>query len=54
MLDEEKTNQIFKIRLNDSRVRVVLPKSIYIEHIECFVIKSVEYYSKYLKLNKIK
>lgn len=49
ILDEEKPNQIPKIRFNESRIRKVLPKSIDNEHIEDFVIKSIEYYSKYLK-----
>lgn len=49
ILGEEKANQVPKIRFNESRIRKVLPKSIDNEHIEDFVIKSIEYYSKYLK-----
>lgn len=49
IMEEQKSNQIPKIKLNESRIRTVLPKSISTDKIEDFIIKSVEFYSKHLK-----
>ena len=49
IMEEQKSNQIPKIKLNESRIRTVLPKSISADKIEDFIIKSVEFYSKHLK-----
>lgn len=49
IMEEQKSNQIPKIKLNESRIRTVLPKSISADKIEDFIIKSVEFYSRHLK-----
>lgn len=49
ILAEEKPNQIAKIAFNEDRIRRVLPRNIEEEKIEDFVVKSIEFYSKYLK-----
>ena len=49
ILSQEKPNQIPKIRLNESRIRSVLPKSIGNDQIENFVVKAIEFYSNHLR-----
>ena len=49
IMEEQKSNQIPKIKLNESRISTVLPKSISADKIEDFIIKSVEFYSRHLK-----
>lgn len=55
ILSEQKPNQVTKIKLNDTRIRNVLPNSIkYNEEdkIEDFIVKAVEFYSKHLQKQK--
>ena len=49
ILSQEKPNQIPKIRLNESRIRSVLPKNVDNDQIENFVIKAIEFYSNHLR-----
>lgn len=49
ILSQEKPNQIPKIRLNESRIRSVLPKNVGNDQIENFVIKAIEFYSNHLR-----
>lgn len=49
ILSEEKPNQKQKIKFDNDRIRNVLPKNIEEPKIEDFVIKAIEYYSKYLR-----
>ena len=52
ILSQEKPNQIPKIKLNEDRIRKVLPKNITNEKIEDYVINAIIYYDKYLKKQK--
>ena len=49
ILSEEKPNQKQKIKFDNDRIRNVLPKNIEEPKIEDFVVKAIEYYSKYLR-----
>ena len=49
MMCEEKPNQVAKLKLNEERIRSVLPKNVDNTKIEDFVVKAIEYYSKHLK-----
>ena len=49
ILSQEKPNQIPKIRLNENRIRSVLPKNVGNDQIENFVIKAIEFYSNHLR-----
>lgn len=48
MLSQEKPNQIPKIKLDEGKIKRVLPKNIKNDKIEDYVVKSIEYYTKYL------
>lgn len=55
ILSEQKPNQVIKMKLNDTRIRNVLPNSIkYNEEdkIEDFIVKAVEFYSRHLQKQK--
>lgn len=52
ILSEEKPNQIPKIKINESKLRSVLPKGIENKQIEDFVVNAVKYYNKYLERKK--
>lgn len=49
ILSQEKPNQIPKMKFDEGRIRSVLPKNIEDPKIEDFVVKAIEYYSKYLR-----
>jgi len=49
MMCEEKPNQVAKLKLNEERIRSVLPKNVGNTKIEDFVVKAIEYYSRHLK-----
>lgn len=52
MLSQEKPNQIPKIKLDEGKIKRVLPKNIKNDKIEDYVVKSIEYYTKYLNRQK--
>ena len=52
MLSQEKPNQIPKIKLDEGRIKRVLPKNIKNDKIEDYIVNSIEYYTKYLNRQK--
>ena len=52
ILSQEKPNQIPKIKLNESRIRNVLPKGITDDKIEDFVVNAIVFYKKHLQKQK--
>ena len=46
---KDKPNQITKIKFDERKIRNVFPKNIEEKKIEDFVVKSIEFYSKYLR-----
>ena len=52
ILSQEKPNQIPKIKLNESRIRNVLPKGITDDKIEDFVVNAIDFYKKHLQKQK--
>ena len=52
LLNQEKPNQVQKIKFNERKIKSVLPKNIERDKIEDYVIKSIEYYTKYLNRQK--
>ena len=52
LLNVEKPNQIEKVKINKNKIRKILPKSIHESQYEEFIIKSIEFYSKYLQRQK--
>lgn len=48
ILSEEKANQVSKIKLNEKRLKSVLPKNISGENVEDYVVKAIDFYTKYL------
>ena len=46
---KDKPNQITKMKFDERKIRSVLPKNIEEKKIEDFVVKSIEFYSKYLR-----
>lgn len=48
ILSEEKANQVSKIKLDEKRLKCVLPKNISSDKIEDYVVKSIDFYTKYL------
>lgn len=53
ILSQEKPNQIPKIKLNESRIRNVLPRNITDDKIEDFVVNAIEFYGKHLQKQKL-
>ena len=49
IMGEEKPNQRPKLQIRESRIRSVLPKNITENKVEDFIVRSIEYYTKYLK-----
>ena len=45
-------NQIPKIKINESKIRSLVPKNISIPNMEDFIVKAVEYYSKHLNRDR--
>ena len=52
LLEQEKPNQVQKIKFNESRIKSVLPNNIDRNKIEDYVVKAIEYYTKYLNRQK--
>ena len=52
LLNQEKPNQVQKIKFNERKIKSVLPKNIERDKIEDYVVKSIEYYTKYLNRQK--
>lgn len=53
IMSREKANQVPTIKINEARIKKVLPRNIDNSKIEDFVLKSVEFYSKYLKQKEL-
>lgn len=49
IMEEEKPNQIPKLKLNESKLREVLPSSITNDRIEEFILKAIKHYRTFLK-----
>ena len=49
IMGEEKPNQRPKLQIRESKIRSVLPKNITENKVEDFIVRSIEYYTKYLK-----
>ena len=54
ILDIQKPNQVEKVKINKERLRKVLPKNITEDQYESFIIRSVEFYNKYLQQQRSK
>lgn len=54
VLNTQKPNQIEKVKINKERLRKVLPKNITEDQYESFIIRSVEFYNKYLQQQRSK
>jgi len=52
ILEQQKPNQIQKIKFNEKRIKSVLPKNLDRNKIEDYVVKSIDYYTKYLNRQK--
>lgn len=48
IMGEVKANQVSKIKLDEKRLKCVLPKNISSDKIEDYVVKSIDFYTKYL------
>lgn len=53
IMQEEKSNQIPNVKVNESKLRNVLPKNIKINNMEEFILNAVKHYTKYLKEKEI-
>ena len=53
IMSQRKPNQIETYKFDKDRIRGVLPRNIEEEKIEDFVVKSIEFYSKYLKQKEL-
>lgn len=49
IMEEEKPNQVPKLKLNESKLREVLPSSITNDRIEEFILKAIKHYRTFLK-----
>ena len=49
IIEEQKPNQTPRLKLNENKIRNVLPKNIEENGIEDFLLKAIEHYKKYLK-----
>ena len=49
IMQEEKANQIANVKVNEAKLRNVLPKNMKIDNMEDFIIKAVKHYSKFLR-----
>ena len=50
IMSVEKPNQIQKIKINEDKIRKVLPRNIIIRDMEDFILRAVEYYGRHLKI----
>lgn len=49
IMQEEKANQIANVKVNEAKLRNVIPKNMKIDNMEDFIIKAVKHYSKFLR-----
>jgi ParB family chromosome partitioning protein len=54
MMNQEKPNQKAKIKISEDKIKDIIPNNLKIDNYEEFIIKAVDYYSKYLERNKEK
>lgn len=53
IIEKEKPNQLPKLRISESKIRNVLPKNINENKVEDYILKSIEFYTKYLKKKEL-
>ena len=51
-MNEEKTNQITKIKISENKIKSVMPKNYKVNNMEDFIVKAVEYYSRHLNRDR--
>ena len=47
LMNEEKPNQITKIKISENKIKSVMPKNYKVNNMEDFIVKAVEYYSRH-------
>lgn len=52
LMEEEKPNQVTKIKINENKIKSVIPKNYKVNNMEDFIVKAVEYYSKHLSRDR--
>lgn len=52
LMNEEKPNQVAKIKISENKIRSVIPKNYKVNNMEDFIVKAVEYYSKHLSRDR--
>jgi len=52
LMEQEKPNQISKIKIREDKIQSVIPKNLRIDNYEDFVIKACEYYGRHLIKNR--
>lgn len=52
LMNEEKPNQITKIKISENKIKSVLPKNYKVNNMEDFIVKAVEYYSRHLNRDR--
>lgn len=52
LMEQEKTNQISKIKIREDKIQSVIPKKLRIDNYEDFVVKACEYYGRHLIKNR--
>lgn len=52
LMNEEKPNQITKIKISENKIKSVMPKNYKVNNMEDFIVKAVEYYSRHLNRDK--
>lgn len=52
LMNEEKPNQITKIKISENKIKSVMPKNYKVNNMEDFIVKAVEYYSRHLNRNR--
>lgn len=52
LMNEEKPNQITKIKISENKIKSVMPKNYKVNNMEDFIVKAVEYYSRHLNRDR--
>ena len=52
LMEEEKPNQVTKIKISENKIKSVIPKNYKVNNMEDFIVKAVEYYSKHLSRDR--
>ena len=52
LMEQEKPNQIAKIRIREDKIQSVIPKNLRVDNYEDFVMKACEYYGRHLAKNR--